>query len=146
MPYPWTSAKRHFPTLLLRFLERSDRYQHPYELSSVAFRRRMTRRRVIAGAIVAITFSLIGLAVGLNGERRRRFEGVAAKHELKLIYGISESRTGPPTYTDGNGKIMTTGDVEAVGWHAKLAQKYRTAATRPWLPVESDPPRPEPSR
>jgi hypothetical protein len=28
-------------------------------------------------------------------------------------------------------------------WHIQLGRKYRAAATRPWLPVESDPPKPE---
>jgi tetratricopeptide (TPR) repeat protein len=28
-------------------------------------------------------------------------------------------------------------------WHARLAKKYATAASRPWLPVEHDPPPPD---
>jgi hypothetical protein len=100
----------------------------------------MTRRRVIAGAIVAITFALIGLAFGVIEERRRRFEALATEHESKLWHGMDESFSGPPTYYDGNGKIMTRAEVEAGGWHSNLAQKYRSAAANPWLPVEADPP------
>jgi hypothetical protein len=102
----------------------------------------MTRRRVIAGAIVAITFTLIGLAFGLIEERRRRLESVADEHLSKQWRSIAESRTRPPTYYDGNGKIMTIAEVEAGEWHTKLEQKYRSAAAKPWLPVEPDPPPP----
>ena len=79
---------------------------------------------------MAMTFTLIE-------ERRRRFESVAAEHQSKRWNGIGESFAGPPTYYDGNGKIMTPAEVKA-----KLEQKYRSAAALPWLPVEPDPPPP----
>ncbi len=91
---------------------------------------------------MAVTITLVGLAVELIGERRRRFEALAADHESELIYGIGCSFIGPPVYYDRNDKIMTAAEVEAVGWHKKLAQKYRSAAAKPWLPVEPDPPPP----
>jgi hypothetical protein len=125
MTYSWTSMQRHFPTLLITL---------PRILVS-RLHHNMTRRTVIAGAIVAMTFTLIE-------ERRRRFESVAAEHQSKRWRGIGESFAGPPTYYDGNGKIMTPAEVKASDWHAKLEQKYRSAAAEPWLPVEPDPPPP----
>jgi hypothetical protein len=35
-------------------------------------------------------------------------------------------------------------DAQRGAYHAALARKYRYAASHPWLPVEPDPPRPEP--
>lgn len=143
MIYVWTFMQRHFPTLLVALPRAVRSLPTALRILVCRLQSRMTRRRVIAGAIVAVTSALIGLAFGLIEERRRRFESVAAEHESKLWYGsISESRTGPPTYYNGNGEVMTTADLEAVDWHKKLAQKYRGAAAKPWLPVEPDPPPP----
>jgi hypothetical protein len=103
------------------------------------FRHGMTRRRMIAVGVFALSIGLIELPRGLIEMRRRRLESIAAEHESKMIYGMGCSRSGPPSFYDRHGRIMTDAEVMAADWHAKLAVKYRNAATRPWLPVEPDP-------
>ena len=59
-----------------------------------------------------------------------------------MIYGMGCSHLGRVAYFGATGKPMTAAEVKAARWHAKLAVKYRTAATKPWLPVDPDPPPP----
>jgi hypothetical protein len=133
---------RNFPTLLVA-LPQAVRSM-PGALSVVVrrFLRGMTRRRMIAVGVFALLIGFVELPRGLIEMRRRRLESIAAEHESKMICGVGCSRRGPPSYFDRDGRLMTEAEVKAAGWHAKLAVKYRTAATKPWLAVDPDPPPP----
>jgi hypothetical protein len=108
---------------------------------------------MIAVGVFALMIGLVELPRGLIAlrrrrlesiieMRRRRLESIAAEHESKMIAGRGYSKSGPPTYYDRHGRRMTEAEVKAAFWHAKLAVKYRTAATKPWLAVDPDPPPP----
>ena len=102
----------------------------------------MTRGRLIAFGVLALTIALVEVPHGLIELRRRRLESIAAEHESKMTYGMG-CGGGPVSYYDIHGRLMTGAEVKSAGWHAKLAMKYRTAATKPWLAIEPDPPEPE---
>ena len=137
MPYFWPSMKRHFPMLLV-VLPRAAR-----TLPRIA-RRWMTRRRLIAAAVLMFVIALVGLIRSLLDERRQRYEAIASEHESKVIVGTgcSLDPTRPPIYTDSQNRVMTWAEVNASTWHEILAKKYRTAAAAPWRPVTPDPPPP----
>jgi hypothetical protein len=131
---------RQFPTLLA--IPRTARsLPGAFLVVAKRLRRVMTRRRMIAVGFLAIALGLVELPRVLIEVRRRRLESVAVEHESKKIYGMG-CRGGPVRYYGIDGKLMTEAEVKAANWHAKLAVKYRTAATKPWLPVEPDPPPP----
>jgi hypothetical protein len=96
-----------------------------------------------------IAIAIIGLPLGLIAEeeevRQRRlsesYRSLAAYHESRTVASIACSRTRC-TFTDHRGRIMRSDEVRASDWHRRLAEKYRHAAARPWLPVEPDPPLP----
>jgi hypothetical protein len=96
---------------------------------------------MIAVGVLALTVGLVELPRGLIEMRRRRLEAIAAEHESKMIYGLG-CRGGPARYYDIHGRLMTEAEVKSADWHARLAVKYRSAATRPWLPVGPDRPPP----
>ena len=99
------------------------------------------RSMLVAVAVVAMT---LGVSVEL-GRRRMRFSRLAAYHRARIV--------APSQYVDKNRRI-----VRWVGrdsrffeerprldyWHEELAMKYDAAASRPWYPVEPDPPPPRP--
>jgi hypothetical protein len=138
----WTFMQQHFPTLSVALPRAARSLPGAFLIARKRLRGAMTRRRMIAAAVLGLTAGLIELPRLLIEERRRRFDSVAAEHESKMIYGIGCSRRGPPTYYDIHGRVMTAAEVEIADWHAKLARKYRAAAAKPWLPVEPDPPPP----
>ncbi len=103
---------------------------------------RMTTRRWMVGVAV------VALAMGAEKLRRlsRTYAFLAACHA-----GARTSQVEFVRDCDG----FDTSDREAVAemiaqfrrhipWHAALARKYQHAARYPWLPVEPDPPMPEP--
>ena len=81
------------------------------------FPRITTRRLLLLVAALAVVFGLLATLQ----RRRERFRHLASKY-------LSASKA---VYTDGY-------DVSMQGYHADLAAKYRDAADRPWLPVETD--------
>lgn len=101
---------------------------------------RMTTRRWMA-AVLAVA---IALTIGIKlGRRRREYLRRAAWHAELGRYGgdifgdgvvlRSRPRTRP--------RIMTS--LKRIEHHQRLAEKYRDASVRPWLPVEPDPPEPD---
>jgi hypothetical protein len=91
-----------------------------------------------------IAVAVVGLTLGLIEERRIRFESLATDHQSKTRrYVIACGRRWAMACFDLSGQPMTRREVEESDWHLALAQKYRGAAARPWLPVEPDPPEPE---
>jgi hypothetical protein len=133
---------RNFPTLLVALPQAVRSLPGAFWVFGERLRHGMTRRRMIAVGILALTIGLIELPRSLIAMRRHRLESIAAEHESKMIYGRGCSHARQPCYFDRLGRLMTEDEVKAADWHAKLAVKYRTAATKPWLPVEPDPPPP----
>ena len=83
------------------------------------------RRMMIAVAVVAVAFSI---PVGL----RSRSEALARNSQAH--FRAANDLLFSPRRPAGASRFY---------WHVQLGKKYRSAATRPWLPVESDPPEPE---
>jgi hypothetical protein len=104
--------------------------------------RMTTRRWMIA---VAIFGALAGLGVALE-RRREGLEALALEHQSKMM-GLGVG-SGPPSGLGLLGwapdrRSLTPSERARDEWHFRMMSKYRTAASRPWLPVEPDPPEPE---
>lgn len=108
----------------------------------------MTIRRWMS--IVAVTAIPLGVCV----ERRSRFLGLAASHELRATefeveydgcstgnshvgwwYSLRDNRAFEPDEGRRRHALHE--------WHRDVAEKYRDAARSPWLSVAPDPPEPE---
>ncbi len=81
------------------------------------------RRLMIAVAVVAV-------AVSIPAALRRGSETFARISEAHFH---AADALHPP---------RQHGRVPLADWHLQLGRKYRAAAARPWLPVQSDPPKP----
>jgi hypothetical protein len=106
----------------------------------------MTTRRWMA--VVAALALVLGAIAGM-WRRARRFERLATSHALDAV-----------TYADAawdcvRFNLNRDGDVDSATrgmadrywelyvYHGLLEEKYDRAASRPWLPVEPDPPEPK---
>jgi hypothetical protein len=89
--------------------------------------RMTTRRWMIAVAGVGI---VLGASVELQ-RRHDRFLHLAKHHEMQSF-----------KLTDDTGLDARMWSDAKFEWHRRLGEKYRRAATSPWLPVEPDPPAP----
>ena len=95
--------------------------------------RMTTRRWMVAVAVVAVACAA---TIALM-ERSRRFAHIARHHAGALpVISYVDIVSGDETRLSW-GRCVTS-------WHAQMAKKYQYAARYPWLPVEPDPPRPEP--
>jgi hypothetical protein len=86
-----------------------------------------------------------GIVLGASVELRRRhdrFLRLAKHHEassrITWVRGIH-------TYSATNdlGEDVMRWSSAKIEWHRRLGERYRRAASSPWLPVEPDPPEPE---
>jgi hypothetical protein len=89
--------------------------------------RMTTRRSMIAVAGVGI---ILGASVELQ-RRQVRFLRLAMHHEMRSFKMIDDSGLDARGWSDARFE-----------WHRRLGEKYRRAATTPWLSVETDPPEP----
>jgi hypothetical protein len=96
--------------------------------------RMTTRRWMVAVACVAVA-----LALRIAKERRiADFVRTAEFHEKQAArlrrshHELGWIKTPP----------LTDKEIEILYYHNWLSIKYRTAASRPWLPVKPDPPEP----
>jgi hypothetical protein len=92
----------------------------------------------MVGVLVAAT------ACGV-AERRTRFRRLADYHfsqvaDVDVCHDMHLTSDGQETYLCLHGKYVS---IPWVDWHERLEQKYRRAASRPWLPVEADPSEPK---
>jgi hypothetical protein len=101
--------------------------------------------------VVAVLAMLLGIWLG--GERRKaRFSALAGWHDRQTVC-VFVGHPGP----DGEYIWEATSRPKKLGdppvsprqqrisaWHYQIAAKYYRAARNPWLPVEPDPPPPEP--
>jgi hypothetical protein len=80
--------------------------------------------------------------LGVEWRRRRdRFLGLAEHHEAS----IRITKECGPRYlsaTNDLGEDVRGWSSARIKWHRRLGEKYRLAASRPWMPVEPDPPQP----
>jgi hypothetical protein len=77
-----------------------------------------------------IAVAVVGVAVSIPAALRRRSETFARISEAHFR---SADALNPP---------RKHRRVPLAEWHIQLGWKYRAAASRPWLPVQSDPPKP----
>jgi hypothetical protein len=80
--------------------------------------------------MIAVLIASVLLSGFVMLRRAAHFMRLAAVHE-HLAYQLRPA-AGPST------------DPKGADHNEKLARMYQRAATRPWLPVEPDPPPPEP--
>jgi hypothetical protein len=77
--------------------------------------------------LVIVALAALATQAGLTGWRALSYRKRAADHARYL-------RSGRSLIYDSS---------ELRGWHDKMRRKYELAKSRPWLPVEPDPPPPE---
>ena len=99
---------------------------------------RMTTRRWM----VAVVATARNPAVALEVTRELR---LASHYRLKAkVHASQESivRTPVEITSPGGFTIPVMGSRELGDYHEEMRRKYEIAATRPWKPVEPDPPAP----
>jgi hypothetical protein len=103
-----------------------------HEALAMRLPRVTTRQWMVAVALVALT---IGIALGGIRLKRQRDRHLlhAALHQshVDLARKIKKGSPGPLAS-------------RLIEYHASMARRYRHAARYPWLPVEPEPPAPEP--
>jgi hypothetical protein len=90
-----------------------------------------------------IAVAIVGVGVGAYSwlERRsERFQEVASYHEAEQGNGYAMGTDEICRRINRCGKVVSP---QADVWHREQAIKYRLAASRPWLPVDQDPPEPK---
>jgi hypothetical protein len=91
---------------------------------------RVTIKRMLV--LVAITSVIFSVLVALQ-RRSERFRRRAAEY-TSAIHSVY--------FADVNGEDGMVLTATAADYHGDLSLKYKAAANRPWLPLESDPPPP----
>jgi hypothetical protein len=87
---------------------------------------------MVAVAVVAATLGAVVF------ERRRvRLVEIADDHDRMIRHLRSRDANTSTRRPDG-----TVPSPRRLDYHARMAKKYRLAASRPWLPLEPDPPPP----
>jgi hypothetical protein len=105
---------------------RGLRFKHQEALTMRLPRMQLTIRRMM------IAVAVVGVAFSIPAALRRRSEAFAQIYQAHFR-AANALLFSPP-------RPMR---VSLFHWHIQLGRKYQAAATRPWLPVESDPPKPE---
>jgi hypothetical protein len=79
--------------------------------------------------LLLVLVALAGLATeaGLIGWRAWSYSKRAADHARHLT----------------SGRSLISDSSQLRGWHDEMRRKYELATSRPWVPVESDPPEPK---
>jgi hypothetical protein len=103
---------------------------------------RFTLRQLMT--VVAVLAITLGVAIELT-RRRMRYLELAAYHRSQIV--------APTQHVDRNRRVVLWIDRDGGTlaqrprldyWHEELGAKYQDAASRPWYPVEPDPPAPRP--
>ena len=100
---------------------------------------------------VAGVGTILGASIELR-RRHERFSRLAELHEASRRQALFVSGRGlhlirgqfrpPVNFSNALGEDVTDWSEARFKWHRQLGKKYRRAASRPWLPVEPDPPEP----
>ena len=98
-----------------------------------------------------ITVAVVGTALGSIMERRARFLRLAKHHNAQVV-GLSHrwvmrsNGVCREMWVDAKGNSSSALQAAKDVWNRQLASKYLIAASRPWAPVDEDPPKtwPEP--
>src|SRR5829696_7488312 len=100
-----------------------------------------------------IAVVVIGIPIGIVMDRQNRFWRLHQYHQARRLL-LTRYKEGGHSGHDGDRGRWFHGHVGAdmreftereyavLHWHEDLAEKYRRAASRPWLPVPPDPPAP----
>jgi hypothetical protein len=101
---------------------------------------------------VAGAATILGASVELH-RRHGRFLDLAEHHEassrIVALGGVGMHVTSrrvplrPLSMFNDFGEDVGGWSEARLEWHRRLGEKYRRAASSPWLPVEPDPPEPE---
>jgi hypothetical protein len=97
------------------------------------------RRLMIMSAVVAVSF-----AAWIETKRRSvEYEIRAMDHALKAsVYKGNSTRPDTWVHLELD-RPPPPPDPAMLAYHAAMASKWSDAASRPWLPVEPDPPEPK---
>jgi hypothetical protein len=101
---------------------------------------RLTIRRLM------VAVAVVGVALGLDGMRRRRAEYWSrTAYHVKLYRQRLSLLSGGVRGMHGGREVALPDPIELalVRYHFKLAEKYAQAAQYPWWPVAPDPPEPK---
>jgi len=90
------------------------------------------RRLMIAVAISAVAFAVVGLRI-----RYVRFRDLAEYHRLESQKHVVWPKELWPE------SVHFPLPTPRSEHHDRLSEKYKRAAARPWIPVPTDPPEPE---
>ena len=98
-----------------------------------------------------IVVAVVGSAMGSIMERRARFLRLAEHHNAQVVgvrhgWAMGSNRVCREVWVDAKGHSSSALQAAKDVWHRQLASKYLIAASRPWAPVDEDPPKtwPEP--
>jgi hypothetical protein len=92
-----------------------------------------------------IVVAVVGSALGSIMERRARFVRLAEHHNAQIVgvsrgWAMGKNRVCREVWFDAKGISVSTQQAAKDVWHRQLASKYLIAASRPWAPVDDDPP------
>jgi hypothetical protein len=99
--------------------------------------RMTTRRWMLAVAVVALLMGIVGEAIR-ELRLARRYGEFARGYRFGLDLNRGERVAIP------GGFIQSAGSPRLADYYAEMYWKYERASRYPWLPVEPDPPPPEP--
>ena len=98
-----------------------------------------------------IVVAVVGSVLGSTMERRARFLRLAEHHSAQVVgvthrWSMLNNGVCREQWIDAKGNLSSALQAAKDVWHRQLASKYLIAASRPWAPVDEDPPRtwPEP--
>jgi hypothetical protein len=103
--------------------------------------RMTTRRWMVAVGIVGLLMSTALSGYRLK-QRRDDYLSRAQLHSAEFFMRAHKTHLIIRTHRNRDDYLDTQCLIS--GYHAAMASKYRHAALYPWLPVEPDPPEPEP--
>ena len=98
-----------------------------------------------------IVVAVVGSALGSIMERRARFLRLAENHNAQVVgvrhrWAMRSNGVCREEWVDAKGNLSSALQAAKDVWHRQIASKYLMAASRPWAPVNEDPPKtwPEP--
>ena len=100
-----------------------------------AVRRSLPRIRVSIRLVMILVAIAAVLCRLVPEQRRKRFLILAQSHESQIARDLLGDQRGLIGLSP-SGKVVTAGESS---WHEAMAERYRTAAKSPWIPLGPDP-------